>query len=270
MASDFSDNLKLLCSYQRSIAEVCRRLRFNRQQFNRYLSGQSRPSMHNMRRICDHFGVTEAEILLDHTQFEQMIGLRRRPVERTELERPLQHLERIYRSSHEMQKYTGFYFRYFYSFGNKGMVIRSLASIHRDEGKYYWKNIEILRNGATGRMTGLNKYEGVVFFLADRIYIMEYETLEVNSITQVTLYPSYQHRLDCLFGIQTGGPTRRGRKPGASRVALEFLGRSIDVRQALRQTGLFDPSEGGMREDLVTAITNQIPPGGYVLEIDEP
>lgn len=270
MISDFSANLSLLCSYQRSIAEVCRRLRFNRQQFNRYLSGQSRPSRHNMRRVCDFFGVTESEILMDHSQFEQMISLRRRPVERAELERPLRHLERIYRQSQEMQKYLGFYFRYFFSFGNKGMVFRSLASIHYEDRKYYWKNIEIMRDAATGRMTGLNKYEGIVFFLADRIYIMEYETLEVNSITQVTLYPSYQHRLDYLLGIQTGGPTRRGRKPGASRVALEYLGRNIDVRHALRQTGLFDPSTGEVREDLVGAITNTIGPGDYVLEIDAP
>jgi len=270
MVTEFSANLNLLCSYQRSIAEVCRRLGINRQQFNKYLNGQSRPSRHNMRRICDHFGVTESEILMDHAQFEQMIALRRRPVERNELERPLRHLETIYRHSQDMQKYTGFYFRYFYSFGNKGMVFRSLASIYRADDRYYWKNIEILRDLASGRISGINKYEGVVFFLADRLYVMEYETLEVNTITQVTLYPSYQHRLDCLFGIQTGGPTRRGRKPGASRVALEYLGRDIDVRQALRQTGLFDPASGEIRADLVPAITNSIAPGDYVLEIDEP
>lgn len=270
MATDFSANLNLLCSYQRSIAEVCRKLKLNRQQFNRYLNGQSRPSRHNMRRICDYFGVTESEILLEHAQFEQMITLRRRPVERTELERPLSHLQTLYQHSQDLQKYTGFYFRYFYSFGNKGMVFRSLATIYRDEGRYYWKNIEILRDQATGRTTGLNKYEGLVFFLADRIYIMEYESLEVNSITQMTLYPSYQHRLDALYGIQTGGPTRRGRKPGASRVALEFLGRNIDVKQALRQTGLFDPSTGVIRDDIASAIVNTIEPGGFVLEIDAP
>lgn len=270
MTDDFNANLNLLCSYQRSIAEVCRRLGFNRQQFNKYLGNQSRPSRHNMRRICDYFGVTESEMLMEHGQFEQMITLRRRPVERTELERPLRHLETIWRHSQPMQKYVGFYFRHFFSFGNKGMVIRSLASIHRDDGRYYWKNIEILRDPASGRITSINKYEGAAFFLADRIYIMEYDTLEVNSITQVTLFPSYRHRLDRLFGIQTGGPTRRGRKPGASRVALEYLGRDINARQALRQTGIFDPASGAIRDDLVTAITNTIAPGDFVLEIDEP
>lgn len=270
MQRNFSANLSLMCSYQRSIAEVCRRLNFNRQQFNRYLNGQSRPSRHNMRRICDYFGVTESEALMEHSQFEQIISLRRRPVERAELDRPLYHLARIYRRSHDLHRYTGFYFRYFFSFGNKGMIIRSLASIHEENGKYYWKNIEILRNTATGQTTGLNKYEGAVFFLADRLYIMEYETLEVNSITQATLFPSYQHRLDCLFGIQTGGPTRRGRKPAASRLALEYLGREIDLRQALRQIGLYDPESRDLRPEIVSAITNEIPQGEYVLEIEEP
>mgnify|MGYP001972390984 CR=1 FL=1 len=45
-----------------SIAAVCRRVGINRQQFNKYLAGAVRPSRHNMRRICDFFGVTEALI----------------------------------------------------------------------------------------------------------------------------------------------------------------------------------------------------------------
>ena len=61
-----------------------------------------------------------------------------------------------------------------------------------------------------------------------------------------------------------------GRKPGASRVALEFLGRNIDVKQALRQTGLYDPSTGVLRDDIASAIVNTIEPGDFVLEIEAP
>jgi hypothetical protein len=75
---------------------------------------------------------------------------------------------------------------------------------------------------------GMNKYAGALFYLADRIHIVEYETLDFKSITQVTLYPSHQHRLLRLMGIQTGGPTRRGRKPGASKVALDYLVKDIN------------------------------------------
>ncbi len=73
-----TQNLGYICTYYPSIADVCRRLKFNRQQFNKYLSGQVRPSRHNMRRICDFFGVTESEMLLDHGRFVEIISLRRR------------------------------------------------------------------------------------------------------------------------------------------------------------------------------------------------
>jgi hypothetical protein len=92
----------------------------------------------------------------------------------------------------------------------------------------------------------------------------------MNTITQATLYPSHRSRLDTLLGIQTGGPTRRGRKPGASKVALEYLGRDIDVRAALKRTGLFDPQDGLIRPEILKLIENRIEPGAFVLDVDEP
>lgn len=270
MSDEFRVNLSLLCSYHASIAEVCRKLSFNRQQFNKYLSGQSRPSRSNMRRICDFFGVTEAELLLDTDKFEDLISLRRKPVQQQDLSRPLQHLNNLYKNSQSLEKYVGFYFRYFFSFGNQGYIIRSLASVYQEDDKYYWKNIEVLRDPDSGRTTGLNKYDGACFYLADRIYIMEYETLKRDSITQVTLYPSHRNRLSRLVGIQMGAPTRRGRKPGASKVLLEYLGKDIDVRAALRKTGLFAPGDGRVREETVDLITNDITPGAFVFDVEEP
>lgn len=271
MHDNLARNLELLCGYHRSIAEVCRRLSINRQQFNRYLSGQTRPSRNNMRRICDFFGVTEGEILQDSDVFEEMIALRPRTTPSTaERSRTMGHLDRLCEASQDLDKYVGYYFRYFYSFGNQGMIIRSLAVIWREDGRYFWKNIEIVRDPASRRTTGLNKYQGAVFYLADRIYVMEYETLERVSITQMTLYPSHRTRLEKLVGVQTGGPTRRGRKPGASRVVLEYLGRDIDTRRALSRLGLFSPASGDIRAEIVAVIENRIPPGSYVLDIEEP
>ena len=268
--SDFSSNLTLACSYYRSISDVCRRIGINRQQFNKYLNGQVHPSRHNMRRICDFIGVTESEMLMDETRFAQVIGLRRQPVGKPQLELPLQRLEDLLARSSPIDRYEGYYYRYFYSFGNKGCIIKSLARIVVREGRGYFKNIELLCDPATRRWTRTNKYEGVMFQLADRIQLFEYETTEMNSVTQMTLYPSYLSRVDYLLGIQTGGPTRRGRKPGASRVALEFLGTDISVPRAMRQSGLFRADDPALRGEIVEAITNQIEPGAYVLEIDEP
>jgi transcriptional regulator with XRE-family HTH domain len=268
--SDLGENLAMLCSYHRSIAEVCRRIGINRQQFNKYLSGHSHPSQNNMRRICDFFGVSPSELLMPPARLEQIVGLRGSPVMRPERDELLRHFDRIHAVCQPLDRYIGFYFRYFYSFGNKGLIIRSLASIQRRDDRFYWKNVEILRDPDTRRQSGINKYEGIVLYLADRIHFLEYETMQVNSITQMTLYPSYQQRLDYLVGIQTGGPTRRGRKPGASRVALEFLGRSLNARRALSETGFIRPDDPSLRPEIRDAISNEIEDGAYVLEIDEP
>ena len=74
MNESFPENLRLLCSYYKSIADVCRRLSVNRPQFNRYLSGTTFPSNSTLRRICDFFGVEEHEILLPQSQFRRLLA----------------------------------------------------------------------------------------------------------------------------------------------------------------------------------------------------
>lgn len=270
MSSNFSTNLALLCSYKTSIADICRKIGINRQQFNKYLSGRTRPSRSNMRRICDFFGVSEAEMVMDTHQLEQIIVLRRQPDRFQSEVGVMDHLAAIQRHSQVLDKYLGYYYRYFFSFGNKGLVTRSLAVIHARGPQYFWKNIEILRDVDTRKIMGINKYQGIVHNLADRIYITEYETLEKRSITQAILYPSHQHRLTRLVGIQTGGPTRRGRKPGASKVALDFLGKRIDLRKALYDTGFYHPDSEQLSQELVQMISNRIPQDSFVFEVDEP
>jgi len=60
-----TENLGYACSLYPSITHVCRRIGINRQQFNKYLAGRARPSRSNMRRICNFFGLTEAELLTE-------------------------------------------------------------------------------------------------------------------------------------------------------------------------------------------------------------
>jgi len=60
----FSRNLRLLASKERSITELCRTLRINRTQFNRYLSGEVSPRPLILHKICEHFKV-DARILLE-------------------------------------------------------------------------------------------------------------------------------------------------------------------------------------------------------------
>lgn len=269
MKTALSENLGFLCGFYPSIAETCRQIGINRQQFNKYLSGHVRPSRANMRRICDLFGVSEAELLLDPVDFQKIFEVRKRPITEAALAGPLGHLDAIFRSSLSLERYVGYYYRYFFAFGYPGMIVKSLLRISADDQRYYTKNIEILREPGNQRSITINKYLGVVFHLGDRIQLIEYEALQSNSISQSIYYPTYHSRVDRLVGIQTGAPLRKGRRPGASKVLLEYLGRDINARKALRRIGLFDPDDPDVPADVVDLIQNRIEPGHFVLDIEE-
>lgn len=263
----FPTNLAYACSLLPSIAEVCRRVSINRQQFNKYLAGSVRPSRHNMRRICDFFGVTESELLMDPVRFASLISVRKSGPPGEAMPQYMAAIDRLHRMSGEMDHYTGWYFRYFYTFGFPGRITRSLAAMSVQDGRHLWKNIETGNDPETGRGRFVSKYEGLAFHLGHRIHIVEYDVLTASSITKLMLYPSYAPRPDYLRGVQTGASMRRGRKPAASTVVLEYLGERIDRRRALARCGLFEPHE--IDDWIKRLIENRIAPGEWVFETEE-
>lgn len=56
----FSANLKGLIKTAPSIAQICRQTAINRQQFNRYISGETLPSEQNRSKIARYFKISEA------------------------------------------------------------------------------------------------------------------------------------------------------------------------------------------------------------------
>ncbi|MBZ9538898.1 MULTISPECIES: helix-turn-helix transcriptional regulator [Modicisalibacter] len=264
--NSFPDNLAHACGFYPSIAHVCRRIGINRQQFNKYLAGTVRPSRHNLQKICDFFGVTESELLIEPGRFKELLALRRIPNQTDETSVIAPIYQRLSRRSASLERYCGNYFRYFYSFSHPGYVMRSFAQLRKKNEDYLWKNIERERN-PNKRPATVTKYEGVALFLGERITIMEYETILNTSITQMILYPSYHTGIDYLLGLQTGGPLKRGRMPAASRVVLQYLGQSVNVRRALGECGLFGPEE--IAPQISRLLENRLPEDSWVFEVEQ-
>jgi len=260
---DFPQNLSLLCSYERSIAEVCRKLRINRQQFNKYLSGTVFPSRHNLRVICDHFGVTDSEILMPTANFADIVTLKSRPPS-PEVENGIlsaQTLHRLQGHSQEIaDRYLGYYFRYYYSFAFPGYVTKSLVVIFRHQRSTYWKNMEILRRrDRREKVQAVFKYIGLVALIAERIFVFEEEVILKNSVTQTILYPSYTSRVRQLIGIQTSAANLNRRTPAASRVLLEYIAPSVNVRKALKACGQYRDRDSQIGRDIRSRIANVVP-----------
>ena len=264
MYEDFAHNLRLLCSYYKSIAEVCRRLKINRPQFNRYLSGRYRPSANTLRRFCEFFGVEEHELLLPSGQFERLVQVRPRPVPVVQGEtREAHHLARLKEmSAGGLEKYLGYYFEYYLSMACAGKLLRTLVCLEKIDGQVYYQRTErLIEPPSEKAFHGV--YLGTAHLLADRIFLTDYESLTQLEMTQTILFPSFKNRVARLTGLKLGVSGSSERMPCCARVVYEHLGLAVDVRRALRLCGLYDPDDSRIDESTRRAIVNDMTPGEW-------
>lgn len=261
--ANFADNLRYLCGFYGSISEVCRQLEINRQQFNRYINGSAFPAFRNLKRICDFFGVETEEIVLAPKEFQRQVV----PV-RPESSGPVvpEHLARMIMplmqsSTTAMERYEGYYYRYFYSFGFPGYIFRSFIRIYRYQDGWYIKHIE--RTSGRDPVLGARmtiKYQGMAFLLSDRLFIVESEPALNSTISETILTPSYRPNNPWLSGLMICASSCSSHQPGAARTVFEYLGKDIDVRKAMRQCDLFHHSDERIPRNVKQAINNTISP----------
>lgn len=235
-------NLRALCSYTNSISDACRSMGINRQQFTKYLNGASRPSPRNMRRICDHFGVEEDELLVPHGRFAEMIALRPRARHLLRALGPAApQIDRMFnQSSESLKPYCGYYFYYYHTPSRPGMIRRSLLRISEYKGIFYTRLSERIQpeESPLGR-SHFVRYVGAAMLLDGRIFIVDHEARDLRSLSQTILYTAQTGEIEVLTGMTLGVQGRIARAPFAARVFLEYLGPRIDTLAAARRTGIF-------------------------------
>lgn len=255
-------NLRLLTSYAGSIADICRRLEVNRQQFHRYLNGSARPSVRRMQRICDFFGVEESEILMDHAQFREIIAIRRRsgaPVD--PLGSFIAGLHRINpRSTRQLEVYLGFYYTYFRPVEFPDLVLRSLVSVFARAGFVYCKTIENY-SAIKRRSRRILKYTGILYHTGERIIVHEREAHVGQMMWTTVLLPSRPDQASVMSGLTLGISSGIGRDVACYRVIWEALSDQVDLRAALAGAGLYDLNSPVIPLDIRAAISNDATDG---------
>ena len=253
MAEHLGDNLKLLCSHYRSIAEVCRKLAINRAQFNKYLSGQSRPTPYNLKRIGDFFGVEDYELALPPEQFARLIGARAGEASRASTRDPLQRLLQPLREhTGDLRRYCGYYFEYSNCMSVPGYVLLSLVQLWEEDGVFLFERQERQERAASGDDEDWVRcrYLGAAFALHDRLFLTDYESLTLNEMSQTILIPSYKSRITRLNGLKTGVSSGDRRNPACTRVVWEYLGAEINRISAYRQVRLYAPDDPRIDADV--------------------
>ncbi|MGI9381991.1 MAG: helix-turn-helix domain-containing protein [Methyloligellaceae bacterium] len=270
MTVDFQQNLRLLSDHYRSVAEVCRQIGVNRSQFNKYLSGRSAPSRHTLKKICDFFGVEDYELLLPHAEFRQVVGLR--PAAEADdamAGRPyVTYMDQLFeRSRADLLGYEGFYFEYAYSMTYPGLVLRSLLRMTCENGITSYQRMENMARLRDRTPRVKCKYRGLAFYLNDRIFLVDFDSLTGNEISQTVLYPNYQSQLTRLAGLKLGVSASPRREPLCARVVLESLGRSTDVKSALRKCGLLEQNDPDLDSQIGAMIVNGVDDGSHHFQV---
>lgn len=269
-ARNFAQNLRLACRYYPSISSVCRRIGMNRQQFNTYLSQSAMPSIANLKRIADFFGVDESELLLDSDVFRQIIdGKNRRTSHQdffTDMAQKM--IGDPDRMRQQLSKYQGFYFCVLLSCGHPGYIIRSLAHFREKNDLFSVKTVEILthRKGSRHRRDGfIFKRNGILVQNSGRLFIYDYEQ-NVNGTPSLTiLFPSNRSRAPLLKGVHLNVSGGSSQRPFATRVVYRHLGLAPDLRRAMRECGLFHKNSVEISDDLKALIRNDLRASEYVL-----
>lgn len=254
---NFTANLKLVASYYPSISEMCRKLEINRQQFMKYLAGTSFPTRYTMRRICDFFGVDEYEILLPHDQFRNIVRLR--PAQDTEaIAMPpglSAMLSQAKRSRSLLSKTHGYFHKYYLSFSAPGYVLKSLVYVYPWNDYTLYKRLERLRRPNRSGPPDVYKYAGMITIVGDRMHLLDQEVITGSELTQTVLFMNYRNRISTLTGLTMGVSGGDAHEPSSARVVMEYIGRTVNLRQAIAECRLYPINAEDVPERILRHLT---------------
>ncbi len=234
----FSENLRAACATRRSISELCREVGINRQQFNRYIHGATKPSAFNRQRIARAFGLEPEIFDLSAGEFSRVL---KRPQSGRHVGAVL--ADGFPGDLEALRDYFGYYQTYHLSMSWPGRIVCSCAVMREeDDGTVSLKTLERIEDQANA-IRQLSKYVGTVAWWRNRIFIVERSVGRNPMIAQTTLTPFEAHQRTYLRGITMGVAWRRENVPYASRMIFRHMGARADIRHLVSRCGVHDPSD---------------------------
>lgn len=179
-ATYFADRLTELCNTKPSVSSVARDLDINRQQFARYISGESLPRQAINQKIADYFGVDPGELHSDRP----IKGPRTSSLTTSNTVAAMMKLldaaavEPITNADLE----AGFYWQYKLLFRMPGKVVKSLALITKKDGVCRYKRRSSVLYNAQLNGSVQNTFNGV-FFKQNGFLIMSDVGSALNDLT---------------------------------------------------------------------------------------
>lgn len=246
-AAHLSANLRFLCDREGSISTVCRKIGVNRQQFNKYLSGLHIPSRQNLRLIAGHFGVSVSALFSDPEKLRTMVeGNFFHAIETLQGSAKLGGFfeAMMLGAKIDGEAYLGIYDKYQYSSIYRGRILKSALCIYRNGDFLQHCYVERFPSyDAPERTDYVFKYHGFVLPIGDRIFLVDFESIQRNEMTFGIFAPVQRSAKKFMFGIGGGIAATVFRQPYATRIALHHRGPGLLERDQLEALTVLDKGD---------------------------
>lgn len=252
--ANLSANLRMLCDRQGSISSVCRKLGVNRQQFNKYLSGAHVPSANNLRLFANFFGLSVGMLFQNPDDLRSLVEgnfFKLLDVVKDAPQFGKFMAARYGSSSDGIDDYLGVFDRYHYSSIYRGQILRSAFCIYRKGDTIQHCYVERFPSQDGGKTIDyVFKYHGFSVLLHDRLFCIDFETIQKNEMTFTNLAFVHRNSTRFMFGVASGISATMLRQPVANRIALHYRGKGLLRRSDLKRAGTLTPDDATIPKEV--------------------
>lgn len=251
-------NLQVLAASFESTSSFCLKVDINRQQFNKYISGQHFPSRKVLLKIAKYFLMEPDQLMMAPAAFVNFYEGHENsiPVDFQKLPSFMAFLPIAMKSTADLRKFHGIYCRYHNSSIYKGRILKSLVYIFEKESVTQYITIERFPAlDGSGKLGCAFRYSGFCFLVGDRLYMMDFEGDKNNEMTFTTLVPQPRSPIKWMHGILNGVAATSYRQPFSTRAIFEHIDGQKLLKKHLRMAAILLPSDISLPTEVREYIT---------------
>lgn len=232
----FALRLSELCKSRDSIAEICRDLNVNRQQFARYLNGQRMPRYALQNKIAEYFGTTVAAL---HTELGEPIE----QVSTNEFAQPNSVMDIVnmgrFQPLGENDVLAGWYLQFKSSFLKPDKVFVSVAKIDRIDGNTWYSHRPPRRLMSSNQSSRSRfQYSGLFQKVGNRIVMFEGDAFAEGIVFSSFAMPVFTDP-GLLNGVHMSTSPALS-TPAAARIVLRKLAPKESLKTCVKRYGFHD------------------------------
>ncbi len=235
MSDYFSTNLRLLSAERVSIAQICRDIGINQQQFSRYLNGKGGPSAHNLRRICIYFEIEQEDLFKPPIEFRAQ---RSRQFDKSKLNLRDPFKNAFPGELSKLRGHLGGYLTYCMSPSWPGSILVGSTFLLESERQVYSRTVE-RGKAPDGSKIERMRFDGRVCYHGNRIFLVEVNNHDDLALSETVLYPPHRLHRNYLRGITLGLAWRPHRTPYSVRTMWSRMPNNLTAKEVFQRCGVF-------------------------------